>query len=271
LEYDAAPGKEVGGLFHTFVQSKRGAIRRGIGATSAAIVRGISAFGRGIVSSIKKRSQLDTETEVTEASVREFHLNGITRITQHLARTYVEISRSAPDAIASLIAPCVDALDIDTAVEAVIRDTVTTENISDEFRDHAELMLNEWWDDHKGKRMTLEALDTVLAIMPAAIAGAAGILTSGFGAGELALASTAAGATFGAKVMEYQFGDALFDFLSPWKQEQQALLEKALHTHITEPCLCELYAALEPFEGEMIEELHRYHGICRQSQEMISS
>ena len=32
-------------------------------------------------------------------------------------------------------------------------------------------MMTEWWADHKGKRMTLEALDTILAIMPAAIAG----------------------------------------------------------------------------------------------------
>ena len=168
LEYDAAPGKEVGGLFHAFVQSKRGAIRRGIGATSAAIVRGVSALGRGIVSGVKKRTQLDTEVEETEVSVMEFHHTTITRIAHRLARTYVEISRTAPEPIASLIGPCVEALDVDAAVEAVIRDTVNAESISDEFREHADSMLNEWWDDHKGKRLTLEALDTILAIMPVA-------------------------------------------------------------------------------------------------------
>lgn len=269
LEYDPAPGKEVGGLFHAFVQSKRGPIRRGIGTASAAIVRGASALGRSIVSSVKKRTQLDVESEETEASVMEFHRNAITRIAQHLARTYIEISRTVPEPMASLIASPVESLDMEAAVEAVMRDSISAESISEEFREHADIMLNSWWEDHKGKRLTLEALDTVLAIMPAAIAGAAGVITSGFGAGELALASTAAGATFGAKVMEYQFGDALFDFLSPWKREQQEQLKAALHTHITEPCLRDLYAALEAFEGEWIENLKEQHRICRESQEIM--
>ena len=170
-----------------------------------------------------------------------------------------------------MIQESIEGLDIDAAVESVLRDTLSGENISDEFRAHADTMLNTWWNDHRGKRLSLEALDTVLAIMPAAIAGATGVLTSGFGAGELALASTAAGATFGAKVMEYQFGDALFDFLSPWKREQQEELKAALHAHITEPCLRKLYTALEPFEGELIEDLRKHHRVCRQSQEISES
>ena len=271
LEYDPAPGKEVGGLFHAFVQSKRGAIRRGIGATSAAIVRGVSAIGRGIVSGVKKRTQMEAQSEETEASVLEFHRAAITRIAQHLSRTYIEISRNAPEPVASLIRKSVESLDVDAAVDAVIEDCLSAESISEEFREHADVMLNAWWEDHKGKRLTLEALDTILAIMPAAIAGTTGLLTSGFGAGELALASTAAGATFGAKVMEYQFGDALFDFLSPWKKDQQVLLKAALATHITEPCLHELYEALEPFEGEIVESLRSHHRQCVVSQGSIES
>ena len=42
-EYDPAPGREVGGLFHEFVQSKRGPVRRAIGNTSAAVLPGLAA------------------------------------------------------------------------------------------------------------------------------------------------------------------------------------------------------------------------------------
>ncbi len=107
--------------------------------------------------------------------------------------------------------------------------------------------------------------------MPADIAGVVGIATSGFGAGEAALASTAAGAAFGAKVLEYQFGDALFDFLSPWKKERRALLRQALHTHITEPSLKDLYLAVEPFEGDLVDDLRKHHSHCKPRQENAAS
>lgn len=271
LDYQPVPGKEVGGLFHEFVQSKRGTIRRYIGSASAAVVRGVSAFGKGLVSGFKKRTTLDAEEIETDESLLEFHRAAIERIARNLARRYIEISQTLPDHTASIIGVGIDRLDIDKSVEAILKDTLISDNISDEFRQHADAMMTTWWADNRGKRLTLEALDTILAIMPAAIAGVVGIVTSGFGAGELALASTAAGAAFGAKVMEYQFGDALFDFLSPWKKERQALLRQALHAHITEPCLEGLYRAVEPFEGGLVDDLCRYHSRCRIQQENAAS
>ncbi|MBN4046812.1 hypothetical protein JYT90_00705, partial [bacterium AH-315-P07] len=272
FEYEPAPGKEVGGLFHEFVQSKRGTIRRYIGSTSAAIVRGAAGLGRSIASGFQKRTTLDTEDGAeTDESLVKFHRDAIERIARNLTRRYIEISRSMPEPAATIIGDAVDELDMDAAVDAIVADTLVSENISDEFREHAELMMSEWWKDNTGKRMTLEALDTVLAIMPAAIAGVVGIATHGFGAGEVALASTAAGAAFGAKVMEYQFGDALFDFLSPWVKEQQVLLNEALLAHLTRPCLGDLYEALEPFDGDVLDDLRRHHARCMSIEEATES
>ena len=55
-DYDPAPGKEVGGLFHEFVQSKRGPVRRSIGNSSAAVVRGASTLGRAPTMSVREAS-----------------------------------------------------------------------------------------------------------------------------------------------------------------------------------------------------------------------
>ena len=270
-EYEPAPGKEVDGLFHEFVQARRGKIRRYIGSTSAAIVRGASVVGRTVVSGFNKRTTLERDAVETDETLLAFHREAIERISQNLTRQIIEIAGTLSEPSASIVGDAVDALDVDAAVEAIVADTLVSENISDEFREHADEMMTAWWNDHKGKRLTLEALDTILAIMPAAIAGTVGIATSGFGAGELALASTAAGAAFGAKVMEYQFGDALFDFLSPWIEEQQDLLQTALQEHLTEPCLHALYEAVEPFEGDAFENLREHHARCTVHGEAIES
>ena len=48
-------------------------------------------------------------------------------------------------------------------------------------------MLDTWWEDHKGRRRALEALDAVLAVMPAAIAAPIALHTGGLGAAEAAV------------------------------------------------------------------------------------
>jgi hypothetical protein len=70
------------------------------------------------------------------------------------------------------------------------------------------------------------------------------------------------GSQFVTRVMEYQFGDAMFDFLSPWKREQQERLEQALKEHISGPALRgarELAAALE---GDIMDTLRRSQEEC---------
>ena len=208
---------------------------------------GVAAVGKTLTSGFRKRAALEVEEQETEAALLEFHQNQIRRIVQKLVTQYIEAARTLGDPIQELVLSSVEQLDTDAVIEQVVERALTTDNISDEFRQHAQDMLNSWWDDHKGKRMALEALDTGLAVMPAAIAGITTVFTGGLGAGEVALASTAAGATFSAKVIELQFGDKMFDFISPWKREQQDALRQAMQEFIVEPSLRTVYDASHPF------------------------
>lgn len=258
LDYDPAPGKEVGGLFHEFVQSKRGPVRRTIGNTSAAFVRGASTLGRTLTSAFRKRATLDAdETTGTEEKLVKLHRQSIDRITRELATRYIEAARDLPEPARGLVGKGFEDLDIEAVVGAVQRDTFGSESISDEFRRHATEMLETWWRDHKGKRRTLEALDTILAVVPAAIAAPIALHTGGVGVSEAVVIVGPIAAQFLTRVMEYQFGDALFNFLSPWKQEQQETLKAALQSHLTEPCARSLYEVLGPLEGDIMERLRR--------------
>ena len=60
---------------------------------------------------------------------------------------------------------------------------------------------------------------------------------------------------FVARVVEYQFGDAMFDFLSPWKKEQQDKLYEALAAHLLRPVLQNLQPMLESLQGETTDQL----------------
>ncbi len=262
-EYDPAPGKEVGGLFHEFVQSKRGPVRRTIGNSSAAVVRGASTLGRTITKAFRRRATLDAdEAEGTEDKMLELHRQSIDRITRDLATRYVEATRDLPETARGLVGRGFEELDIEAVIEAVQRDALGSQSLSEEFRRHAAEMLEIWWRDHKGKRRALEALDTVLAVMPAAIAAPIAMHTGGVGVSEAVVIAGPLAAQFLTRVMEYQFGDALFNFLSPWKKEQQATFKAALESHLTEPCAHSLYAALEPLEGDIMNRLRRSLDQC---------
>ena len=258
LEYDPAPGKEVGGLFHDFVQSKRGPVRRTIGNTSATFVRGVSTLGRTLTNAFRKRATLDAdEGEGAKDKVLDLHRQSIDRITRDLATRYVEAARDLPEPAKGLVGRGFEELDIEAAIGAVQGDALGAENLSEEFRRHAAEMLETWWGDHKGKRRALQALDTILAVMPAAIAAPIAMHTGGVGVSEAVVIAGPLAAQFFTRVMEYQFGDALFNFLSPWREEQRQTLKAALQTHLTGPCAPSLYAALEPLEGDIMDRLRR--------------
>jgi len=150
-----------------------------------------------------------------------------------------------------------ETLDVEDVLEAVQRETLGSQSLSEEFRRHANETLETWWNDHKGKRRTLEALDGILAIMPAAIAAPIAIHTGGVGVAEAVVLAGPLASQFLTRVMEYQFGDTLFNFLSPWKQEQQDKLKAALVAHMTRSGAASLYGALEVFDGDITDRLRR--------------
>jgi hypothetical protein len=54
----------------------------------------------------------------------------------------------------------------------------------------------------------------------------------------------------------------MFDFLSPWKREQQERLEQALKAHISEPTLHDACGLLEALEGDIMDTLRRSQEEC---------
>ena len=262
--YDPAPGAEVGGLFHEYVQTKRSVVFRWIGSGSKTVVKGVSAMGRGIAGAFRRRAVLEAPPpRETDTEIREAHARAIERIARDLASGYIETARNLREPAAHLLDAPLQDLDVEAAVEAVVRQTLRSESVSDEFRKHAYSVLDAWWNDHTGRRRILEALDGILAITPAAIAVPISLHTGGLGVAETVVVAGPIVEQFVARVIEYQFGDALFDFLSPWRADQQRALEAALLEHITGPALVGLNQALEPFNDETMIELRRWLEPCQ--------
>ena len=103
----------------------------------------------------------------------------------------------------------------------------------------------------------LEALDALLALTPAAIAAPISMYTGGVGVPEAVVVAGPIVEQFVARVVEYQFGDAMFDFLSPWKQEQQEALNQALKRHLTDVCLSDIETYASLLETEVMDDLRR--------------
>jgi hypothetical protein len=248
--YDPVPGAEVGGLFHEYVQSRRGAFRRSIGTASRQVVRGVTAVSRTVRHALTSRTQLESaQPAASEAEIRALHRQQVERIARDLVAHYHEAAGGLREPAATLVREGLDKLDAQAAVDAVVRETLRAESVSEEFRAHARRMLDAWWTGHRGQRRVVEALDGLLAVTPAAIAVPIALYTGpGLPEASLAVAGPIV-EQFAARVFEYQFGDAMFDFLSPWKREQQEALEAALRRHITRPVLERLRAGEAVFNA----------------------
>lgn len=265
-EFEPAPGRDVGGLFHEYVQARRGPIRRTIGAASATVVRGAGAVGRAIRGTIVRRATLeasDGRPSAADEALRALHAGSIEQIARDLVAECAERARTLGSPARELVEERFSRLDADAACAAVVAEVLQPGPLSDAFRQHATKMLDAWWEDHKGRRRALEALDAVLAVMPAAIAAPIALHTGGLGAAEAAVVVGPVAAQFVARVMEYQFGDALFDFISPWKEEQQARLRDALLRHVVEAGLTPLRTALGAMQGENAAALRSALDLCR--------
>ena len=264
LEYDPAPGREMSGLFHEFVQSKRRPFERWIGNASTAAIKGATRLARSATDALLRRATLQkSEQPATDAEIHATHVQSIGRITRGVAEGYIESARSWRDPAGRLLQQGSAALDTERAVVDVIQDTVRSESISDAFREHANRMLNEWWNDHHTKRRILIALDGLLFLAPTAIAIPISMHTGGFGVAETMIVAGTAAEQFLARVVEYQFGDAMFNFLAPWRAEQQSGLEHALVSHLGRPCLDRVHHYLDALEREVLPELRRLLEQCR--------
>ncbi len=260
-EYDPAPGSAVGGLFHEFVQSKRGPVRRMIGSASTTLFRGVSAVGKRISGALLKRIRL--EGGDADENIEERHARQAMQLARECAARCIERAGRSQGPLRGMLSAAVDAFDTNTSVQAAAAGAAVGGPVSETFRAHAMRTLDAWWEDHKNRRKVLEGLDVLLAAMPAAIAAPISLYTGGVGASEAVVFIGPIAAQFVTRVMEYQFGDAMFDFLSPWKREQQARLAESLKLHVVRPLTRELEACLAVLEGEHARELRRRQAECR--------
>ena len=261
-QYDPTPGAEVGGLFHEFVQSKRGFPFKVMGNVSRAFVNVVTSIGRSLSGAVVRRAALESPETETETALHTAHGETIDRIARELAADYHESARNLREPAAHLIEEGLQRLDIENAARGAADMTLRSDSVSDVFREFAYKTLETWWTDHRGKRIALQTLDGILAVTPAAIAGAMAAHTAGLGVDVALAVGGPMAEQFAARAIEYQFGDALFDFLSPWRKEQRALLERALREYVTRPALEQIHVYLAVFDGDIMAELRRLHAVC---------
>lgn len=262
MRYDPAPGAAVGGLFHEFVQSKRGFPFKLVGTASRTFVNVVTSVGRAFTGAVARRAMLEARPDVTDEALRKAHGETIERIARELVASYHESARNLREPAAHLVQAGLKELAVDDAVGAVVGTALCGDNVSEEFRRYAYRTLETWWSDHRGKRIALQTLDGILAVTPAAIAGVISAHTAGMGVDVALAVGGPMAEQFAARVIEYQFGDTLFDFLSPWRKEQRALLEGALCDSITRVCLAHVERLLAVFDGDTMDELRRLQAQC---------
>jgi hypothetical protein len=264
--YEPAPGKAVGGLFHEYIQSKRGIVSQAIGATSRGVARGLGAATRVVTSAFKRRADLErTDIRQTEEDLRRYHEANIEKLVRELTTSLIETANNLKEPASSVVLAELERIDVDAAAKAIVRQTLRAEKISEDFRTHAKQQLDTWWNEHRGTRQALIALDTLLAATPLAIAVPLTFYTGGWGVAETMFASGTIIEQFFARVIEYQFGDRLFNLLKPWQEEQRRHLEQAMREHLTGPALRGLNARLAPLESETITELKQWQEQCRKA------
>lgn len=256
-KYDPAPGAEIGHLFHAFVTERRGPVRRAIGQTSAAVAKQAVRLGHAARDAFIKRATLDTvEVKKAQADLDKLHGDAVEDIVRQLARSYFESSRSVREPVAGLLQAALEEVDLDAAAAAIRKEVIRDQGLSDEFRAHAQTMLEDWWESDTGSRRALETLDVVLAVTPVAMAAPMSVLTGGFGVAEtLTITAGPLAQQFVSRVAEYQFGDKMFDFLSPWRREQHDRLVRAIEQHLCAPALAEVEAVLAVLEGDGVQAL----------------
>jgi hypothetical protein len=263
-KYDPVPGKAVGGLLHEFVQQKRGKIERAIGEAGAKLVETSKKMRTRIVAAIKRRITLEVEEpEPQEEDDNTAHEQQIEQIARDLATSFIESCRNMRDLPGGLVRDALDQCDMDQIISAIGAQLRHSSSFSEDYKKHAHATMEAWWADNVAKRRALLALDALVSVAPAAIAIPVSVfILPGSGAGETLLLASSASAPFLAKVIEYQFGDAMFDLLSPWRAEQRRALVDALMTHLTNPILSKVKACLAPFSTDAIDNMREHIETC---------
>lgn len=261
--YDPEPDARVGHLLHQYIKARRGTLSRTVGNVGTAIYDRVAPVSRAVGRMIQRRLTLATVAgPQTPEEVRAHHARELEIRTRDFIRECAELAQSLDSPAREMLDGVFERLDVPATVKAVEGATLTGDNISEAFRQHAEKTLAAWWDDHSVRRKVLVELDALLMFAPAAVAVPMALHTGGVGVPEVVAAMSPLAGEFFARIMEHQFADRWFDLMAPWHVEQQARFKEALAAHVLGAGLAPLAAGRAALAGPAAETIRRIHEQC---------
>lgn len=261
--YDPEPDARVGHLLHQYIKARRGTLSRTVGNLGTAIYDRVAPVSRAVGRMIQRRLTLATVAgPQTPEEVRAHHARELEIRTRDFIRECAELAQSLDSPAREMLDGVFERLDVPATVKAVEGATLTGDNISEAFRQHAEKTLAAWWDDHSVRRKVLVELDALLMFAPAAVAVPMALHTGGVGVPEVVAAMSPLAGEFFARIMEHQFADRWFDLMAPWHVEQQARFKEALAAHVLGAGLAPLAAGRAALAGPAAETIRRIHEQC---------
>lgn len=261
--YDPEPDARVGRLLHEYIKARRGTLSRTVGNVGTAIYDRVAPLSRAVGRMVQRRLSLASVTgPPTPEEVRAHHARELEIRTRDFIRECAELAQSLESPAREMLAGVFEHLDVPSAVKAVESATLTGDNISEAFRQHAEKTLASWWEDHAIRRKVLVELDALLMFAPAAVAVPLALHTGGVGVPEVMAAVSPLAGEFFSRIMEHQFADRWFDLIAPWHVEQQARFKAALAAHVLGPGLAPIAAGRDALAAPAAETIRRIHEQC---------
>jgi len=262
--YRPVPGSAVGGLFHEYVQTKRGTVDKAIGAASRKVSESVVSVSRAITSRIRKSATLEGDADAIDENIHGKNESQLIDLCQQLVTEYYNQAEKLDPPASALVEQGVSALKgrEKEACTAAAQKTLRAEDISEAYRRFAFAYLDEWWEAHPGRRQVLMAIDRIVMVTPGAIAGVLAFQTAGVGVAEALVVAGPLAEQVAVRAFEYQFGDKLFGFIEPWQAEQREAFAGALRNEIAARVLGPLEAAVIPFEHENFAAMQRALDQC---------
>ena len=262
-KYDPVPGEAIGGLLHEYVQARRGPVRKFLGNAGGTVAKGVVSVGSSVRKAILERVNLEPTRIIASAEdVKTVHEKEIARLARELATSYLASCPNLAEPAQTLIKDGSNSLQVDDAVDRAAKDLIGDQDLSEDFRAHAKVMLDEWWNDPTSSRRFIEAADSILAVAPAAVAAFVGINTAGLGTAELTAVTWPLAQQLATRAFEHSFGDRIFDFLKPWREERREKFLEAVLANVTEPVTGQLESNLAPLQGDILETLRSSQRTC---------
>ncbi len=260
-EYRPEFPQERCGLVHGYLQQRRQPLRRTFGQLGESLARAL-ARGRRVLRGALLQSASTQAAKLSFDAAREANARQVRALTFTLIQRWQQRSATMPTPLDGRLNEGLASLDMDAMVPQVVRDVCNESGQEQSFHDHAREYLVRWCDAYAPLRWIWNGFDGAMAALPVF----AVLLAGGLG-GILPTLLFIVGWPVAQQVvfraLEYRYADRLLDFQSPWQEEQQETLVKALEQHIQTPVWKTLTRMNEVLEGDDLRAMHTWRETCR--------